>query len=122
MKFALHFGNNSFPNPDDARRIAQLAEDVGFHSMIAVDHVVFPSDYESRYPYASSGRLPGNPASPIPDPLIWMTWVAAATRRLRFMTGVPPLEEAMLASRGDAYRAYQSRTSAFLPLPPRHGV
>jgi probable F420-dependent oxidoreductase len=88
MKFALHFGNNSFPDPEEARRIARLAEDVGFHSMIAVDHVVFPFDYESRYPYASSGRLPGNPASPIPDPLIWMTWVAAATTRLRFMTGV----------------------------------
>jgi steroid 5-alpha reductase family enzyme len=36
-----------------------------------------------------------------------------------FVTGVPPLEERMLASRGDAYRRYQERTSAFVPLPPR---
>jgi steroid 5-alpha reductase family enzyme len=35
------------------------------------------------------------------------------------VTGVPPLEAAMLRSKGEAYRAYQARTSAFIPLPPR---
>ena len=35
------------------------------------------------------------------------------------VSGIPPLERAMLASRGDAYRAYQRQTSAFFPLPPR---
>lgn len=36
-----------------------------------------------------------------------------------FLTGVPPTERASLASRGDAFRDYQRRTSAFVPLPPR---
>ncbi len=36
-----------------------------------------------------------------------------------FVTGVPPTEEQLLASRGDTYRRYQRRTSAFVPLPPR---
>lgn len=35
------------------------------------------------------------------------------------VSGVPPLEAAMLRSRGEAYRRYQARTSAFFPLPPR---
>jgi steroid 5-alpha reductase family enzyme len=35
------------------------------------------------------------------------------------VSGIPPLEREMLASRGDAFRAYQASTSAFLPLPPR---
>ncbi len=35
------------------------------------------------------------------------------------VTGVPPMEERMLESRGDAYRAYQRRTSVFVPLPPK---
>ena len=39
-----------------------------------------------------------------------------------FVTGIPPLEERMLASRGDAYRRYQRRTSAFVPLPPREAA
>ena len=41
---------------------------------------------------------------------------------LRFITGVPPLEATMLQSRGDAFRAYQDRTSAFIPLPPHKGA
>jgi steroid 5-alpha reductase family enzyme len=35
------------------------------------------------------------------------------------VTGVQLLEAAMLRSRGDAYRHYQDRVSAFFPLPPK---
>jgi steroid 5-alpha reductase family enzyme len=38
---------------------------------------------------------------------------------LRYVSGVPPLEKSMLARRGDAFRAYQERVSAFFPLPPK---
>jgi steroid 5-alpha reductase family enzyme len=34
---------------------------------------------------------------------------------LAHVSGIPPLEEHMLRSRGDAYRAYQRRTSPFFP-------
>jgi len=44
---------------------------------------------------------------------IFMYWI------LVHVTGIPPLEAQMLQSRGDRYRAYQSRTSAFFPLPPQ---
>jgi probable F420-dependent oxidoreductase len=88
MKFALHFANNTFPDPAGAQRLGRLAEDAGFDSVFAVEHVVWPTEYSSTYPYAASGRLPGNPSTKLPDPLIWMTWVAAVTTRLRFMTGV----------------------------------
>ena len=44
---------------------------------------------------------------------LFMFWI------LRYVTGVPPLEEQMLLSRGDSYRAYQARTSAFFPMPPK---
>jgi steroid 5-alpha reductase family enzyme len=42
---------------------------------------------------------------------IFMYWI------LVHVTGVPPLEDQMLKSRGDAYRAYQKRTSKFFLLP-----
>jgi steroid 5-alpha reductase family enzyme len=35
------------------------------------------------------------------------------------VSGIPPLEAHLLASRGDAFRAYQTRTSAFFPAPRR---
>jgi steroid 5-alpha reductase family enzyme len=38
---------------------------------------------------------------------------------LRHVSGVPPLEEHMLSSRGEAYRRYQQRTSAFFPMPAK---
>ncbi len=34
-------------------------------------------------------------------------------------SGIPPLEKHMLATRGDAFRAYQARVSAFFPWPLR---
>jgi steroid 5-alpha reductase family enzyme len=47
---------------------------------------------------------------------IFMYWI------LVHVTGIPPLEEQMLRSRGDRFRDYQMRTSMFFPLPPRNGV
>jgi steroid 5-alpha reductase family enzyme len=44
---------------------------------------------------------------------VFMYWI------LVYVTGIPPLEAQMLRSRGDRYRDYQSRTSAFFPLPPQ---
>lgn len=38
---------------------------------------------------------------------------------LAHVSGVPPLEKHMLASRGDAFRAYQSQVNAFFPGPRR---
>ena len=38
---------------------------------------------------------------------------------VRHAAGVGPLEEAMLRSKGDAYRRYQDRVSGLLPWPPR---
>ena len=34
-------------------------------------------------------------------------------------SGIPPLEQHMLRSRGEAFRAYQRRVSAFFPWPPK---
>jgi steroid 5-alpha reductase family enzyme len=44
---------------------------------------------------------------------LFMYWI------LNYVTGVPPLEEQMARSRGEAWRAYQARTSRFFLLPPK---
>jgi steroid 5-alpha reductase family enzyme len=38
---------------------------------------------------------------------------------LVYVSGIPLLEQQMLASRGERFRRYQARVSAFFPLPPR---
>ncbi|MBL8772846.1 MAG: DUF1295 domain-containing protein [Phenylobacterium sp.] len=54
-------------------------------------------------------------------PVTWLSLAAPAVMfgLLRYVSGVPPLEDAMLKSRGDAFRSYQARTSVFFPLPPK---
>jgi len=47
---------------------------------------------------------------------IFMYWI------LVHVTGIPPLEQQMLRSRGERYRDYQLRTSMFFPLPPQKGA
>jgi steroid 5-alpha reductase family enzyme len=58
------------------------------------------------------------------DPWGWASLLAPAFMYwiLVYVTGIPPLEAQMLRSRGERYRDYQSRTSAFFPMPPQKAV
>ena len=89
MKFGIIFANTGpFTQPDVALEFACAAEAAGFESLWTVEHVVVPKGYESQYPYDPSGKMPGGETSPIPDPLIWLSYLAAATSRIRLATGV----------------------------------
>lgn len=52
-------------------------------------------------------------------PLGWLAWLAPVFMYwlLAHVSGVPPLEKYMVASRGDAFRAYQTHVNAFFPGP-----
>jgi steroid 5-alpha reductase family enzyme len=54
----------------------------------------------------------------------WLSFAAPACMYwlLVYVSGIPPLEEHMLRTRGDKFRAYQRRTNAFFPAPPRGEV
>lgn len=89
MKFGLAYANTiPFTDPAPATDLVVAAEQAGFESVWTVEHVIWPHEYDSVYPYHPSGKMPGTPEVPIPDPLIWLTWVAAATSRIRLGTGV----------------------------------
>jgi steroid 5-alpha reductase family enzyme len=53
------------------------------------------------------------------NPYAWLALAAPACMYwvLVHVSGIPPLENHMLRSRGEAFRAYQKRTQAFFPLP-----
>ncbi len=89
MKFGIVFANTGpFAHPAAAAEFARAAEEVGFESLWTVEHVVVPSNYGSAYPYSPNGKMPGPEDSIIPDPLIWLAYVAAATSRIRLATGI----------------------------------
>ncbi len=89
MQFGIAFSNvGPFIEPDAAVGFARAAEEAGFDSLWTVEHVVVPSNYESPYPYSPDGKMPGGEDSPIPDPLIWLAYVAAASERIKLATGI----------------------------------
>ncbi|MEE9414386.1 MAG: LLM class flavin-dependent oxidoreductase, partial [Acidimicrobiales bacterium] len=94
MKFGIAFANTmGFAEAEGAAVLARGAEAAGFDSVWTVEHVIVPKDYKSTYPYDPSGKMPGGPEASIPDPLIWLTWVAANSTTLRLATGILILPE-----------------------------
>ena len=90
MKFGL-MSANLMGNVEGAAvgELARAAEEVGFHSIWAVEHAVVPLEYASTYPYDDGGRLfKGASQLDISDPLIWLAFAAAVTTKIRLATGI----------------------------------
>ena len=90
MKFGLRYCNTGrYVDPKRAVELVQAAEAAGFESAWTVEHTVIPHGYQSEYPYSPTGKIPGGDGDfDLPDPLIWMAYVAAATTRIKLGTGV----------------------------------
>src|SRR5437762_3370118 len=90
MKFGLRYASlGRYANGPAAVELAQAAEAAGFESIWTVEHVVVPHAYQSRYPYSETGRMgSGLEDFPIPDPLIWLAYVASATRTIKLGTAI----------------------------------
>ena len=86
MRFGLAFASNIGIEGGDATELCRRAEAAGFESVWGGEHVVLPTTIESRYPYTADGRIPAEPDTPIPDPLVWLAYVAAAAPSLRLGT------------------------------------
>jgi len=67
---------------------ARHIEALGFESIVTVEHPVVVGEYTSRYPYASSGRMPLPDDCSIPDPLDVLAFLAGVTTSLVLATGV----------------------------------
>lgn len=90
MKFGLMFTNTGMGSTTaGAKELATRAERLDFESLWTVEHVVVPSGYESKYPYDPSGKMAGGAEEfDLPDPLIWLAFVASITERIKLATGI----------------------------------
>ena len=86
MKVGLAFASSVGVDGATALEICRRAETVGFDSVWGGEHVVLPDEIGSRYPYTEDGKIPAEPDTPIPDPLIWLAFVAAAAPTLQLGT------------------------------------
>lgn len=90
MKFGLRYCNTGrYVDPAKAVELVQAGEAAGFESAWTVEHTVVPDGYQSAYPYSPDGKMAGGVNDiPLPDPLIWLSYVAGATSRIRLATGI----------------------------------
>jgi probable F420-dependent oxidoreductase len=89
MRFGISFANTGpLAQGPTAAACMRAVEAAGFDSVWTVEHVLVPADYQSTYPYARSGKMPGGETVAIPDPLVWLAYVAAVTETLLLGTGI----------------------------------
>lgn len=89
MKFGVVSANAGLrARPSEATQFAREVEALGFDSLWTVEHVAVPGRHETPYPYTDDGQMPGGVDLVMPDPLVWMAYVAAVTERLKLATGV----------------------------------
>ena len=80
MKLGLFVTGGIHCDPSELGATARAAEDAGFDSLWAGEHVVLP---DPRLPPS-----PMDPGDPILDPVVALTWAAAHSSRLRLATGI----------------------------------
>ena len=74
--------------PADWNRLALACEEAGFDSVAESDHVIFPAELDSKYPYTPDGTPLFDPEEDWPDAWVAIGSMAAVTTQLRFVTNV----------------------------------
>jgi probable F420-dependent oxidoreductase len=94
MRIGLHaLGIGSGAQRAVIDAVATTAEHRGFSTLWAGEHVVMVDSSSSWYPYAADGRIAVPAAADWLDPLICLSFAAAATSTIRIATGVLLLPE-----------------------------
>ena len=86
MKVGLAFASSIAIDGPTSLALCQRAEAAGFESVWGGEHVILPDAIHSKYPYTEDGKIPAEPDTPIPDPLMWLAFAAAAAPTLNLGT------------------------------------
>jgi len=92
-------------NPDELIKFTAAAEELGFHSLWAADHIVLPIEETDLYPYTDDGRFTANSQDPQLDAFTLLSFIASQTNQINLGTSVaivpyrnPILQAKMFAS------------------------
>ncbi|MBW2385634.1 MAG: TIGR03619 family F420-dependent LLM class oxidoreductase [Deltaproteobacteria bacterium] len=94
------------PESDQLVDIARFAEQVGFHGISVADHLVMPTQIESRYPYTEEGEIFWPLDAPWPDPWVTLGAMASVTQELGLATNI------YLAALRDPFTAAKAAATA----------
>src|SRR3954451_6579993 len=85
MKF---WASTSFSPPEHYVPLAKAADDAGVHGILCSDHIFYPRDLATPYPYSSDGSPIWPPDTAWPDNWVAIGAMAAVTERLEFGNAV----------------------------------
>ena len=91
MEFGFGLPNGGpLAKPETIARLATQGEALGFSILAVSDHIVFPSDIHSRYPYSPDGTYSNaqNEGGEVLEPLALLAYLACATKKARLLTSV----------------------------------
>jgi probable F420-dependent oxidoreductase len=85
MKFGVNLGHGArggMADADYTRAGVEIADEAGFESIWLGEHVVIPRSMLPLYPGTADGVFPYPAEHAMPNPLVWLTFVAARSDRL----------------------------------------
>ena len=86
---AIKYGSRVMGVPlRELAQVARILEDCGFESLWIQEHLVFPAEMPSTYPYSDDGAPPVTPETPLYDPWTLLAHMAATTEHIRLGTNV----------------------------------
>lgn len=89
MRFGVHLvASGKMIEGEKIARVARRAEELGYDSLWVSDHIIFPAELRSAYPYSPDGKLPLDPTNPLLEPFTVLTYAAAVTKTVKLGTSV----------------------------------
>jgi len=108
MKYTLILGLGGV---DSYLKMAQTADETGWDSICVPDSIFFPRFNESDYPYGDTEQTrKALEFTPVLEPFVAMSMMAAVTRRVNFYPGVlkVPVRQPLLLAKSISSLAYAS--------------
>ncbi|CAB4863591.1 unannotated protein [freshwater metagenome] len=80
----------AFMNTTELVHIATLLDRAGYHGLMISDHLAYPKDLQSKYPYSPypDGRPIWAPETAWPDPWVLIGAMSSVTSQLHFTTNI----------------------------------
>ena len=89
MRFGVHLvAAGKMIEGESIARVARRAEELGYDSLWVSDHIIFPTQLQSAYPYSPDGKLPLDPTNPLLEPFTVLSYAAAVTKIIKLGTSV----------------------------------
>jgi len=86
--------------------IAKKAEELGYEGITVPDHLIYPTQIETKYPYTEDGKVWWPDTNPWTDPWVTLTAMGMATSTLRLATNI------YLAALRDPYTVARATSAA----------